>query len=70
METIVYCRSDSDYAERPLALKWQDERLEVIQILGRWRTPTGVHFKVKANNQAVFDLFYNPHEDTWQVDQI
>jgi len=65
----VFCRSDSDYAERPLALIWQGQRFEIIEILARWRTPEGRRFLVKTDDFMVFNLFYDENENSWQVSQ-
>jgi len=65
----VFCRSDSDYAERPLALIWQGQRFEIIEILARWRTPEGRRFLVKTDNLMVFNLYYDENEKSWQVSQ-
>ena len=37
---IVECRSDSEFAERPLALTWNGRRYEIAEIIARWRVPT------------------------------
>lgn len=64
---IVECRSDSEYAERPLALIWNGERLEVEQILSRWREPGAKGFRVRTTDGAAFVLTYREHSDAWQV---
>lgn len=63
----VECRSDSRYAERPVALTWQGERLEVSQVLEHWRTPQGWSFRVCTSTELVFLLVYDETRDTWQV---
>ena len=63
----MICRSDSEYAERPVALYWQGRRLEISQILARWRTPEGKHFLVEVQENALFDLYYDECLKTWQV---
>lgn len=69
METLVYCRSEINYADRPLAITWQGQRLEISEIIGRWRTPQGWRFLIKTENQLVFELLYSLPEDAWQVTQ-
>jgi hypothetical protein len=70
----VVCRSDSEYAERPVALFWQGERLEIVEILSRWRTPEGKCFRVKAQKlpsqeEQIFELFYHEVDDMWHISQ-
>jgi len=70
----VECRSDSEYAERPRAVYWRGEHLEVVEIISRWRTPQGKWFKVRAQKSLskedqIFDLFYNEANDGWQIAQ-
>ena len=42
----VECRSDHDYTGRPLAFYWQDQRLEVTEVLVQYRTPSGITYQV------------------------
>ncbi len=67
MTDRVECHSDQTYAERPRAFYWQDQRLEVAAILSSWRTPQGKHFLVRTPQDQVFALFYDEHNDTWDV---
>ncbi len=66
----VECRSDSRYAERPLAFAWEGERQQVAEILSQWRTPEGINFKVRTEIGSVFDLCYNEAQDKWTIVQI
>jgi len=65
----VICRSDSDYAERPLALIWRGKWFEIIEILARWRTPAGRRFLVKTEEYMLFNLYYDENKKSWQVSQ-
>jgi hypothetical protein len=67
MAELVECRSDSDYAGRPVAVYWQGERLEVQEVLARWRTPGGIWFRVTAGRGQVFELCYDEGADAWRV---
>ena len=67
MAELVECRSDSDYAGRPVAVYWQEERLEVHEVLARWRTPGGMWFRVNAGSGQVFELFFDEGADAWSV---
>jgi hypothetical protein len=65
----VECRSDSEYAERPIAFHWQEQRLEIAEILSRWRTPTGKCFRVRTADDQIFVLIYNDIAADWQIQQ-
>ena len=65
----VECRSDSEYAERPIALHWQEHRLEITEILSRWRTPTGKGFRVRTADDQIFEIRYNEVTADWQIQQ-
>jgi hypothetical protein len=67
---IVECRSDSEYAERPLALTWQGKRLEVAEIVASWRGPGEKGFRVKTVDGRAFDLMYREIPDEWQIQRI
>jgi hypothetical protein len=65
----VECRSDTEYAERPIALHWQEQRLEIIEILSRWRTPAGKGFRVRTTDDQIFELIYNEITADWLIQQ-
>jgi hypothetical protein len=65
---VVECYSGQTFAERPLALYWEDERLEITEILSRWRTPENIRFIVRIEDGRIFHLAYNETEDLWSVD--
>ncbi len=69
MDKLVECRSDNEYAGRPLALYWQGERLEVDEIRASWLTPEGKCFRVVARNGLPFELCYSQAEDAWRIVQ-
>ncbi len=64
---LVECHSGSSYAERPLALVWEDQRLEIEVVLAAWREPAERHFKVRTRGQRIFLLVYRQADDVWQI---
>ncbi len=66
----VICRSDPDYPGYPLAFYWQDQRLEVVEMLVQNRTPKGYSFKVRAEKLGSFELEYDLISDQWSVQQL
>lgn len=66
----VICRSDHDYIGRPTAFYWQEQRLEVAQVLGEKRTPQGYVFKVRNAEFGAFELEYDMNTDQWSVRQL
>jgi hypothetical protein len=67
---LVECHSGFTYAERPIALRWEDMRLEVDEILARWRIPGGQCFRVRVHDGRVFELFYGELYDEWRVSAV
>jgi hypothetical protein len=67
MDEPVECRSEVTYAERPTAVNWQGQRLLVSEVLASWRVPEGVRFRVRTENDQVFELDYNEASDIWLV---
>ena len=70
MAAAVECHSDIQYPDRPVAVIWQGERLEIVEILTRWRTPAGTGFRVVVRSSERFELFYDETCDNWQIKQI
>jgi aminotransferase len=69
MDTVE-CLSSSAYPERPQALTWQGERLEIGVILSRWRSPQALSFRVQTRDGRLFDLAYAEAEGTWQITSL
>jgi hypothetical protein len=70
MMDIVECRSDTEFAERPLALMWDGTRYEIAEIVARWRGPNEKGFHVKTAEGPAFELTYREVPDEWQVQPI
>jgi hypothetical protein len=66
METVE-CRSDTEYAERPLSLTWQGRQYEIVEIFARWRGPSEKGFRVKTANGLAFELTYQEFSDDWHI---
>jgi hypothetical protein len=66
----VECYSGSVYPERPTALHWQGQRLEIAEVLQAWHTPQGRRFRVRTVDLQVFELVYRQAEDDWMISQI
>jgi hypothetical protein len=64
---LVECHSSAEYADRPIAFTWQGRRLEIAEILGRWRKPDGKSFRINTTDGQVFDLIYREIPDDWLV---
>ncbi len=67
---VVECRSDTEYAERPLSLMWQGRRYEIAEILARWHGPGEKGFHVKTANGLAFELTYQELSDDWYVQPL
>ena len=66
----VECRSDSEYAERPLALTWEGTHYEIAEIVSRWRGPSEKGFRVKTADGYAFELTYREVPDEWNIQPI
>ena len=67
---IVECLSDAEYADRPLALTWQGQQLEITEILGRWRSPNEKGFRINTSEGRSFELIYREIPDDWLIRPI
>ena len=67
MPELVECHSGYEYAERPTAVWWQGQRLEVAAVEAQWRISGGKKFRVRAVNGQVFELLYVELYDEWRV---
>ena len=69
-DELVECHSGYEYAERPTALRWENQRLEVSEIMAQWRIPGAKCFRVKVQGGQVFELFYGELYDEWRLNLI
>jgi hypothetical protein len=67
VETVVECYAGSGYPERPRAFRWEGERLEVVDVERRYRSPRGPRFRVRTSDGRRFSLFYDEALDRWDV---
>ena len=67
---IVECRSDMEYAERPLSLMWLGCRHEIAEILARWRGLAEKGFRVKTVKGLAFEITYQEFSDDWHVQPL
>ncbi len=63
----VECYSGVEYAERPVALTWENQRLTIEVIERQWREPDGPAFRVRAAGGRRFELHYNDYTDAWTI---
>jgi hypothetical protein len=66
-DELVECHSGYEYAQRPVALRWENERLEVDAVEAEWRIPGGRRFRVRTQDGRRFELFYGELYDEWRV---
>jgi len=69
MTDRVECRSDHEYAQRPVAFYWQGKRLEIVEVLAHWRIPEGYSFRVRNEVYGIFELNYDIDTDEWSINQ-
>lgn len=69
LNECVECRSDYDYAGRPVAFYWLGQRLEVERVISQWQLPHEKCFRVSTMDGQVFVLCYVFALDEWQIRQ-
>ena len=67
---IVECYSGCEYAERPVALRWEGQRLEIEAIEDNWRIPGGHCFRVRVTDGRAFELFYGELYADWRINPV
>ncbi|HEX9015334.1 MAG TPA: hypothetical protein VF960_04945 [Chloroflexota bacterium] len=70
---LVECYAGRHYPQRPKALWWEGERLEIDETERHWRSqgtrysdPTLYHYYVRTARGS-FHLIYDTTQDEWQV---
>lgn len=70
MSALVECHSGFEYAERPLALYWEGQRLEISKTEAEWSIPGGKNFRVRTTDGRTFELFYGELYDEWRINPL
>ncbi len=66
----VDCYSGHTYAERPRSFIWQGIKYEVEEMESAWREPGEHHFRVRVQDDRIFELCYYEREDEWSLIEI
>jgi len=69
MADNVECHSGFVYADKPVALTLEGQRLEITGILDQWRLPGQRCFRVETSDGQMFELSYSENEDEWHIHQ-
>ena len=69
MSDIVECHSEHEYAERPVAFTWNEQRLEISEIMEGWHSPGEKYFLVRTTDGQIFELCYGEFTDEWRTRQ-
>lgn len=70
MSELVEVHSGYRYGERPLALHWEGQRLDVEAVIASWRMPQGLRFRVRTADQRLFELTYQEASDQWEIQPL
>ena len=66
----VTCYSGHSYAQEPRAFVWRGDRHVVAAVERTWRTPSGPHFLVRAEDGVRCELAYDERADAWWLDGV
>ncbi len=66
-KTHVECYSGSRYAERPVSFDFLGHEHSVKDLVETWRSPSGLHFQVRTEEDECFELTYDQRTDEWSI---
>ncbi|MGD0877885.1 MAG: hypothetical protein ABSA01_07040 [Anaerolineales bacterium] len=70
MGELVECHSGFTYADKPVALQWENRRLEITGITSHWLSPQARHFRVCTSSGQEFELSYQEADNEWQIKEL
>jgi len=65
----VACYSGSRYGERPTSFVWRGVRRRVASIDTEWLEPGARHFRVRTEDDTLFELCYDEDVDRWLIQE-
>lgn len=66
----VKCYSGYSYPQQPKSFCWQDTEHEVSYVEKEWQEPGKKFFKVRTEDERLFELCYNQINDEWSVIEL
>ena len=63
----VECHSGYTYADHPIALISKGQKRQIVEILAQWKIPGARCFRVRVDDESVFELCYDEMRDEWQI---
>jgi hypothetical protein len=63
----VHCYAGASYPERPVALEWEGQWLDVVEVQHRARTPEGLRFDVLSEDGRTYRLVWKMDADSWSI---
>lgn len=63
----VACYSGSRYGERPASFVWRGVRHRVGSIDSEWLEPGRRHFRLRTDDDRLFELCYDEGADRWLI---
>jgi hypothetical protein len=67
VRTAVRCLASSRANERPISFLLDDTEIEVRSILGSWREPDYLCFRVETKDGRRYELRHHEYDDCWQL---
>lgn len=67
-EMRVECYAGQRANERPLRFVLRGRKFEVQEIDGRWYSPQGSYFRVRADDGNFYVLCHDEGQDVWTLD--
>ncbi len=64
-ELKVDCYSGYRHPERPCSFTWQGKTFKIVQVEQEWLEPDSRFFRVRADDEYIYELCYNETEDKW-----
>lgn len=66
----VKCYSGHTFAQRPMSFLWQDKEYNISHIEEEWQEPGKKFFKVRTEDNKIFELCYNNFHDEWLIIEV
>jgi hypothetical protein len=65
----VACYSGARYAERPTSFDWRGAGYSVKRVESEWLEPGERHFRVRTEDDRLFELCYDERADLWLIEE-
>jgi hypothetical protein len=67
VKVTVFCHAGYRGEETPRKIRFENREVHVTEVMDRWLAPDHRYFKIRGDDQGIYILRHDPHENQWEI---